>query len=150
MRALLALLLFTACGSPEPSTRPVHRFAAQRILSSRIDLLLMVDGTSDMRVPQERLIAALPRLIELVSTGGFAADFRPMSLNVAVVTADMGTGGASVPTCANPQLGDDGVFRSAGDPAWPGCTADYPSFLQYDPVSGASVDPFVTAVGMIG
>lgn len=150
MRALLALLLFTACGSPEPSPRPVHRFAAQRILSSRIDLLLMVDGTSDMRVPQERLIAALPRLIELVSTGGFAADFRPMSLNVAVVTADMGTGGASVPTtCANPQLGDDGVFRSAGDPAWAGCTAGYPSFLQYDPDSGASVDPFATAVGCV-
>ena len=149
MRALVVLVLLTACGSPEPSPRPVHRFAAQRILSNRLDLLLMVDGTSDMRVPQERLIAALPRLIELVSTDGFAADFRPMSLNVAVVTADMGTGGASVPTCANPQLGDDGVFRSAGDPAWAGCTAGYPSFLQYDPDSGASVDSFATAVGCV-
>jgi hypothetical protein len=45
----------------------------------------------------------------------------------------MGTGGFRVPTCIEPNFGDDGVLRTVGNTAIAGCSATYPSFLRFDP-----------------
>jgi hypothetical protein len=55
------------------------------------------------------------------------------SLHTGVVTSDMGTGGFVVPTCREPNYGDDGVLRSTGNAAIAGCMASYPPFLTFDP-----------------
>lgn len=116
--------LLCACASPDDAApAPVERFGFGSA-PFRADVLLMVDGSSDMRVPQERLVAALPGFVErLVSA--------ELELHVGVVTADMGAGGADIPTCGS-VFGDDGQLRTRGDRRWPECMASYPPILAHD------------------
>jgi hypothetical protein len=56
-------------------------------------------------------------------------------LHVGVVSTDLGTGIAPVPTCD--AAGDHGVLRTEGSRTLAGCNATYPSFLSFAP----GVDP---------
>jgi len=113
--------------------------------TNALDLLFVVDDSSSMREEQESLAAALPRLVQVLTTGDFELDgrttgpddFPPVSsVHVGVVTVDMGSGGHEVPTCALPDFGEDGVLRAEGPEGETGCAATYPDFLTYAPPGG--------------
>lgn len=122
-----------------------------------VDVLFVVDDSNSMAQEQEALSRAIPRVVEALATGDANGDgiqeFPAIaSLRTGVVSTDMGTGGFVVPTCDRSSFGHDGVLRTRGNPARPGCDASYPSFLDFDSAS-ATVDEFsrsVSCVSMLG
>ena len=114
--------------------------------SRDVDLLFVVDNSTNMRDRQDQLAAGLPRLVATLVTGDFNGDgdlddpedFRPVrSLHAAAVTTDMGTAGAPWVTCDEPDFGDDGrIDRGAarcsgsGDFARWGAGEDTANFLD--------------------
>jgi hypothetical protein len=112
-----------------------------------VDLLFLVDNSNSMTEEQASLAAAFPTLITALTTGDLTgdgtADFPAVEdMHVGVITADMGTGGFSVPTCTESDFGDDGVLRTQGNTALSGCSATYPSFLSFG--AGTDVATFAT------
>jgi len=117
-----------------------------------VDLLFMIDNSNSMSEEQTSLAMQLPRLVRTLASGDLDLDglpeFRPVrSLQVGVVTSDMGTGGFVVPTCTAPETGDDGILRTRGDTARSGCMGSYPRFLSFSP--GTDPDAFATDVGCL-
>lgn len=106
----------------------------------QVDVLIVVDTSNSMGEEQLAFSAQLPRLVRGLVTGdadddGVAESVPFGSVQVGVVTVDMGTGGPPVPTCTQPLRGDDGVLRTVGNQALSGCNANYP---VYQPVNSAS------------
>jgi Cys-rich repeat protein len=103
-----------------------------------VDLLVMVDDSNSMAEEQAALTEAFPELVRALATGDVepdgTPDFDPVAdLHVGVVTSDMGTAGYDLPSCAEPDFGDDGVLRTAGNPTRSDCDETYPPFLEYAP-----------------
>ena len=123
-----------------------------------VDLLFMVDNSNSMSEEQVALSNELPRLVRVLASGDAdedgTQDFPPVrSLQIGVVSSDMGTGGFLVPTCSESSFGDDGVLRTEGNVARPGCMATYPSFLSFRPADGGDPSAFasdVTCVAAMG
>ena len=108
---------------------------------SRVDVLFMVDNSNSMTEEQTSLTEQLPRMVQVLATGDLdgdgIADRPPVrDLHLGVVTSDMGTGGFTVPTCADPVDGDDGVLRIQGNTSIAGCGPNYPSFVSFVPGVG--------------
>ncbi len=127
--------------------------------SSRVDILFMVDNSNSMAEEQASLAAEFPRLVTALTTGDLdgdgTADFPAVSdLHLGVITADMGTGGFTVPTCPDSDHGDDGILRTEGNTGISGCAASYPRFITYgtgdDPVAVAEDLTCVAAMGTNG
>jgi len=119
-----------------------------------VDLLLMVDNSNSMSEEQTSLAVQFPRLVRVLATGDLdgdgVEDFVPVrSLQVGVVSSDMGTGGHRVPTCSEPGFGDDGVLRTTGNTMITGCLATYPPFLGFRPADGADPDAFAADVSCV-
>ena len=109
----------------------------------KVDLLFMVDNSNSMAEEQTSLAEQFPRLVSALASGDIngdgTQDFPPVrSLRVGVVSSDMGTGGFMVPTCLEPNFGDDGVLRTQGNTSVPGCMAAYPRFLEFSPPGDAA------------
>jgi hypothetical protein len=102
----------------------------------------MVDNTSSMGVEQQSLATHLPRLLSALSS-------RFDSIQVGVVTSDMGAGGFRVPSCLLPDFGDDGLLRTEGSSALMGCDPMYPSFLTWTPGSPVTVEDFGAELGCL-
>ncbi len=106
-------------------------------VATDLDLLFLIDTSGSLTSEQQALAAQLPWLFQILATGDLdgdrVADFRPFdTVHAGVITADMGTGGFTVPTCANSSFGDDGILRTASAPAAPlWCAASYPSFIEW-------------------
>ena len=105
--------------------------------TEQVDLLFLVDNSNSMAEEQASLTAEIPRLVRALATGDSdgdgTADFAPIgSLQAAVITTDMGVGGASVPTCPG-RYGDDGVLITRGRTAIAGCMASYPPIFSFAP-----------------
>lgn len=103
-----------------------------------LDLLFVIDNSGSMAEEQASLAAEIPDLVAALSTGDHdgdgareAASFR--SIQVGIVTSDMGTGGFTVPSCARSDFGDDGVLRTQGRPDMTGCQLAYPPILRFEP-----------------
>jgi len=116
-----------------------------------VDLLFMVDNSNSMAEEQTNLAMQFPTLISVLASGDVNADgeqdFPPVrSLQVGVISSDMGTGGFLVPTCTDSNFGDDGVLRTRGNTGRPGCMATYPSFLNFEPAGGGDPGAFATDV----
>jgi hypothetical protein len=114
----------------------------------KVDLLFMVDNSNSMTEEQASLTEQFPRLVTVLATGdrnptvdadgdgnpaNVGDDFPPvMSLQIGVITSDMGVGGFNVMTCNDePNFGDNGLLRTQGNTAISGCMATYPSFLEF-------------------
>ncbi len=169
--ALPALLfVFGATGCIEREGRPVNPCTQVTIADAiqvdnvdTVDLLFMVDNSNSMTEEQANLTAEFPRLVEVLASGDFDQDgdgagdgeaddpdFDPVqNLNIGVVTSDMGTGGFTVPTCANSQFGDDGVLRTTGNTVIAGCMATYPSFLSFTPSGGVAPADYARDVSCV-
>jgi hypothetical protein len=107
-----------------------------------LDVLFVVDNSNSMTEEQESFAAELPGFVRVLSTGDLSGDGTPdftppSSVNFGVITSDMGTGGYTVPTCSEPNFGDDGILRTRGNTALAGCMATYPTFLSFTPGTGS-------------
>lgn len=98
-----------------------------------VDLLFVIDNSGSMDQEQNTLKGELPALIEALTTGSAPGigDFTPIrDLRVGMVSTDMGTGGYTIPTCNEPNFGDDGILqRQTGC----GTPPDGPPFLSLRP-----------------
>ena len=161
--AVAGLTAFIGCSDRE--LRPLNPCTVQGVAErvkvdniEEIDLLFMVDNSNSMSQEQDALSRELPNLVRVLASGDIEGDgvqeFPPVrSLQVGVVTSDMGTGGFTVPTCSNSRFGDDGVLRTRGNTARPGCMATYPSFFEFRPADGGDPNAFaneVTCVAAMG
>lgn len=103
-----------------------------------LDLLLAVDGSSSVGEEQWSFVQALPALLAALASGDADGDGVPEgrgfeTIQIGVVTSDMGVGGHTVPGCAEADFGDDGALRDRGAIAMSGCMASYPRFLRWEP-----------------
>ena len=119
-----------------------------------VDLLFMIDNSNSMAQEQNALSRELPNLVRALASGDIEGDgrqdFSPVrSLQVGVVTSDMGSGGFVVPTCSNARFGDDGVLRTRGNTARPGCSMTYPSFFEFNSADGGDVTRFADEVACV-
>jgi hypothetical protein len=100
--------------------------------TDQLDLLLVSDDSRGMEWKQAALAELLPQMIERLSSGDLDGDGSPdrapfTSIQLGVVTADMGVGSASVPTCN--LMGDDGILQTTSRAT--GCSATYPAILSW-------------------
>lgn len=160
--SLLCTFALTGCiereGRPvSPCTETILVQTLEVTSVDQVDLLFMVDNSNSMSEEQASLAAEFPRMVEILASGDFELDgnldgpddFEPVgSLNVGVITSDMGTGGFTVPTCAASDFGDDGILRTSGNTAT-GCAATYPSFLNFEPGDGGDPGAFATDVACV-
>ncbi|MCB9621240.1 MAG: hypothetical protein H6724_17500 [Sandaracinus sp.] len=110
--------------------------------ADQLDLLFVIDNSGSMAQEQNAFLRELPRVFRALTTGDVNADGTPeahpvLDVRVGVVTTDMGTGGATVPTCSESAFGDDGVLLARGNTSRTGCAATQPSFFEFQQ-SGAS------------
>lgn len=113
-----------------------------------VDILFVIDNSGSMNEEQASLVAELPAFINGLASGqtpGGGTTFAPVTdLRVGVVSSDMGTGGFTIPTCGEPNFGDDGILNRATSGA--GCMdipGGEPPFLALQP--GGDVGDFTDA-----
>ncbi len=157
--AVAGLTAFIGCSDRE--LRPLNPCTVQGVAESvkvdnieEVDLLFMVDNSNSMSQEQNALSRELPNLVRVLASGDIEGDgmqdFPPVrSLQVGVVTSDMGTGGFTVPTCSNSRFGDDGVLRRRGNTAISGCMAEYASFFEFRPAEGGDATAFAREVSCV-
>lgn len=112
-----------------------------RVPAEMVDLLFVVDNSGSTAQEQSSLAAEMPNLIQALASGDSEGRiFPPVSdLRVGFITSDMGTGGFTIPTCNEPNFGDDGILtRGTACGASP---ADAPYF-GLRPASGDDVAAF--------
>jgi hypothetical protein len=116
-----------------------------------VDLLFVVDNSGSMREEQASLREQMPHMIETLMRGETAdgTRFTPVSdLHLGVISTDMGLPG--VPNRAalgcgddSRPLGDDGVLRTASNPANAAgltCASAYPPFLAFQRTGDVATD----------
>ena len=102
--------------------------------TTEVDLLIVMDNSASMQEEQASLAELLPGLVRSLAEGtlrtGSDVDrtFTPVtSLHVGVVSSDMGTGRAGIPTCDG-SSGDDGLLIGVGNTDLdPSCDPTYPT-----------------------
>lgn len=120
--------------------------ACCRRATSALDVLLLLDNSGSMAEEQANLAVQLPALIAALATGdadGDGIQDFPIidSLQIGSISSDMGTGGFNIPTCDEPNFGDDGVFLQHAD--GPSCAASYPAIQNFE---GGDADAFASSV----
>ncbi len=145
VRTLVGALIVCTTGCLDRDLRPLNPCTVSGVTRrvkinnvDKVDLLFMVDNSNSMAEEQMNLAAQFPRMVNILATGDQNGDgiedFPPVkSLQIGVVTSDMGTGGFIVPTCADANLGNDGILRTQGNTSIGGCQASYPRFQLFEP-----------------
>ncbi len=123
---------------------------------SELDVLFLVDNSNSMTEEQALLEEQFPRIARVLATGDVdgdgVQDFPAIeSLQLGVVSSDMGTGGFNVPTCGNGDggfaFGDDGVLRASG----PSCGETFAPWASVGADSSAAeIDAFVAQASCVG
>lgn len=116
----------------------------------KVDLLFMIDNSGSMQEEQQSLVAELPRMIQTLTSGDLDGDgeedFPPVqSLQVGVITSDMGVGESIVPRCSM-GLGDDGRLRTTGSDGCVPSGISSQGFLSFDPSGSVTPTAFADAV----
>lgn len=119
-----------------------------------VDVLFVMDNSGSMAEEQLSIAEQLPRMVRALTSGDVDADGvqdfpAAADLHLGVVTTDMGTASFTLPTCDNPMFGEDGVLRTQGDATDPACMATYPSFLEFDPMSGGTAEEAAAAFACV-
>ncbi len=108
---------------------------------SELDVLLMVDNSASMEEEQQALADQLPRLVRAIATGDLDGDGvqdspAARSLQMGVVSSDMGVGGFEIATCGN-GAGDNAELHSRGAS---GCMLPEGNFARF--AEGEDADAF--------
>jgi hypothetical protein len=77
-------------------------------VNNEVDILMMIDDSSEMEEMQEKLSEQLPSFIQALQNLAL-----PPSLHLAIVSSDMGAPGDSTTSIACTTRGDQGVFHAA-------------------------------------
>ncbi|MDB4928701.1 MAG: putative lipoprotein [Myxococcaceae bacterium] len=143
------------------AARDVPAAQATCVRSGAVDLLFEIDNSNSMRANQAALARAFPALLDGL-TNPPAGAAAVTSLHVGVISSDLGTPGSQVPSCANSEVGDDGLLNPIrygqairSHQPWTTlptgtrpsrCRAEdrnqYPSFLAFDAGSATARDDF--------
>lgn len=116
--------------------------------SEALDLLFVVDNSADMAAEQVWLAEHFGGFLRSLvtgevrdpDTGEVVRTFAPTDdVHVGVVTTDMGSGGFDVPSCDDPEDGDDGILRTQNTTV-AGCVESEPAFLSF--TAGDDADGF--------
>ena len=115
LHALFATLVLVSC-APEavelpcaPITPGLFPFTPQP--TRQVDILLVVDNSGDIDEEQRRLVAQLPRLARaILELERDDEDVDLDSVRLGVVSTDMGSGDAMVPTCGRRDRGRGSSF----------------------------------------
>ncbi|MCA9611541.1 MAG: hypothetical protein R3B99_34595 [Polyangiales bacterium] len=123
--------------------------------ADQLDLLFVIDNSGSMAQEQNAFLRELPRVFRALTTGDVDEDGTPeahpiVDVRVGVVTTDMGTGGAPVPTCSESAFGDDGVLLTRGNVARAGCSGVQPSFFEFQASDASEVAADVACVAGMG
>ena len=108
--------------------------------NGELDVLLVVDDSGSMREEQELLVREFPRLARVLASGDRDGDgiqdFPALqSVQLGVISTDLGSGAAMVRTC-EPGFGQDGILIG-------GAGSNIATYNASDP---GSLDDFVTQV----
>ena len=146
--------VFTADGERAEAALPARPPPGDGLRpTNQLDLLVMSDDSGSLTEEQASFTAELPRFIAVLASGDLDADGRadvpPFDVQAAVVSSDMGVGGFTVPTCAEPDFGDDGILETEGRTDVSGCEAEYPGFLEFSPDAGADPAVFARDLGCL-
>lgn len=101
------------------------------------EVLFLIDNSGSMVQEQTTLALAFPLFLETFFAEAEARGLEP-SLNVGVISTDMGTLGRTLATCDDALDGDDGCLLNRPDPVVPGCSPSYPTWLRRDPSNAAT------------
>jgi len=93
-----------------------------------VDLLVVVDDSNSMSEEQASLDAAFASLLQALVTPPIPGVPGVATLQVGIVSTDMGVGPYTVPTCD--AEGDDAILQNV--PRTSGCDLEYPRWLDYD------------------
>ncbi|MBN1773873.1 MAG: hypothetical protein JXB32_21610 [Deltaproteobacteria bacterium] len=93
------------------------------------DVLFLVDNSGSMAQEQAALALAFPSFLETFFAEAEARGIDA-SLNVGVISTDLGTMGRTLATCDDPVDGDDGCLLHLPSATVAGCEAEYPAFLS--------------------
>lgn len=125
LTALLSIATVLLGGCLDRPLRPLNPCTVSGVVNevavtqiNEIDLLFLVDNSASMRQEQDALIAEIPRLVQILASGdlqngGSTDDFDPVaSIQVGVITSDMGIGGVNINAGARctSTMGDDGIL----------------------------------------
>ena len=77
-------------------------------LNTKVDILVMIDNSSEMTAMQEKLYTQLPAFLQTLQSLPM-----PPSLHLAVVSSDMGAPGDATASIACTARGDQGEFQAA-------------------------------------
>ena len=161
----VALMASVTSGcTTEPSCPPqVEIENVPLAVTSDVDLLFVIDDSGSIVEDQESLVFQIPRIVDALTSGDLdpsdgivrGQDFPPVeTLQLGVVSTDMGTGGFRLPGCVNAEIGDDGVLSASGDWMRAGCLESYPSPIVSFPFAGseevATTASCLVAMGMGG
>jgi hypothetical protein len=163
-RRILALtvLVMVACTNRplikvDPITESFYMEELRQAEKRPVDILVVVDNSRSMQLEQANLAEQFPMLIhsllnpEIDPATGKPVHVPAYDLHIGVISTDMGTGGYSVETCADPIDGDDGILQHTPSPLVEGCDAAYSSYLSYlaDPPDVAAVEKMARDFGCI-
>ena len=165
LTALLSIATVLLGGCLDRPLRPLNPCTVSGVVNevqvtqiNAIDLLFMVDNSFSMLAEQDALIGEIPRLVQILASGdlqngGTTDDFDPVaSIQVGIITSDMGIGGVDIAAGARcgSTFGDDGILIDLHRGNIASCTmvAADPPFLTF--MAGED-DPltFAAAVGCL-
>lgn len=137
LTALLALALGVACAEAHENESFVLDEWTWNA-SREVDLLVMMDDSICFAQEQSTFAQEIESLLRALTTGDVDGDgavdtAAASSVHVGFVTSDMGTGGHDIPTCDLQPFGRDGILVTEGNTTIPGCAADYPPFVAFEP-----------------
>lgn len=118
--------------------------------NGELDLLFMIDNSHSMAEEQALLRAQLPRLVRVLATGDRDGDgiqdFPAFSsVQIGVITPDLGAGGAAMVAGCSAGWGEDGRLRIHSRSEEPMCSNLPPDgILRYSESEPAGVESFVT------
>lgn len=134
MRWLIFIALITACGGRTMTSEdgPSEDSGLAPVPRCDVDMLFVIDNSASMGPEQILLGEALPDMLAALRD----APHAPRSVQLGVVTTDLGTGDVTLPTCES-SSGDDGLLQTMGA-SLPGCLRLYPPFLRFLPGAPSS------------
>ncbi|MCA9532151.1 MAG: hypothetical protein KC593_00670 [Myxococcales bacterium] len=165
LTALLSIATVLLGGCLDRPLRPLNPCTVSGVVNevavteiNEIDLLFLVDNSASMREEQQALITEIPRLVEILASGdlqdgGTTDDFDPVaSIQVGIITSNMGIGGVDIPASAfcTTTLGDDGILVDLHRGTNASCPTEpaVPAFLTF---MSSTDDPatFAASVGCL-
>ncbi len=164
LTALLSIATVLLGGCLDRPLRPLNPCTVSGVVNevavtqiNQIDLLFLVDNSFSMLEEQSALVVEIPRLVQILATGdlqngGTTSDFDPVaSIQVGVITSDMGIGGVPIAAqsfCTS-NSGDDGILVDLHRGTDVTCPTEpaTPPFLTF--MTGDNATDFADSVGCL-